>query len=375
MPIALAITPDGKAAYVADGGSGNVTPVNLATSTAGPAIATGAANQWGIAIAPSGVSAYLGNFGSNTLIPINLATNSAGAAMTVGAGPAGVAISPDGASAFVSNSGGNSLSPVNLATGAVGPAIGVGATPYPVAITPDQAPLASFSVSTVPAGSASSFDASASSVAFGSITSYAWNFGDGHGATTATPTVTHVYSAPGTYTATLTETDAAGTSTATTQVFTGQTVSRHGGASAQTSRAFVIPAAPRVQLPAPAIVIRTRSLTLTRGGDVFIQVICPVTAGGGCHGTVTIQLAHPRARRASAFAARCARGCRSLGHANYEARAGQQIRVRVHMASFARKLIARRKTVRTTLIVTSVSGASTRSASVSITVHAHRRGA
>lgn len=62
-----------------------------------------------------------------------------------------------------------------------------------------------------------SFDASGSSDSDGTITGYAWDFGDGTSGTGAT--ATHVYSAPGTYTATVTVTDnRGGQSTASTTV-------------------------------------------------------------------------------------------------------------------------------------------------------------
>jgi len=62
-------------------------------------------------------------------------------------------------------------------------------------------------------GQALFFDASASRDNVG-VTAYAWNFGDGSNATTAT--ANHVYAGPGVYTATLTVTDAAGNSATTT---------------------------------------------------------------------------------------------------------------------------------------------------------------
>jgi hypothetical protein len=104
-----------------------------------------------------------------------------------------------------------------------------------------------------------------------------------------------------------------------------------------------------------------------------ILVSCPASARTGCRGTITIKLAEPNARRARA--ARCARGCRSLGSAQYEARAGQKLRVRVHMASFARKLLVRRKALRVTVTVTSVSGSQTATVSRNLTLRASRRAA
>jgi PKD repeat protein len=236
-------------------------------------------------------------------------------------------------------------------------------------------------------------------VAYGTITSYAWNFGDGNTATTSAPTTAYVYSTVGSYTATVTETDSAGTST--TQVFNGKTVSRNGGASAKTSRSVSIAPPPPVNTsvlmaplapnpptsgdpptstsgappatpPTPAV-ISTTAVTVTARGDALIEVSCPATAGDGCRGTITIRIAEPRARRARALAARCGRGCRPLGSAKYEARAGQKTRVRVHIASYGRELLARRKAVRVTVTATNVSGGHTASVVRTITLKAHGR--
>jgi hypothetical protein len=98
--------------------------------------------------------------------------------------------------------------------------------------------VAKLSVTPAPAGQATNFDASASTAPSSAITNYAWNFGDGNTANTATPMTTHTYVNPGTFTATVTETDAVGTSTS--QVFTGQTMSRNGGPGAQAAATFVV---------------------------------------------------------------------------------------------------------------------------------------
>ena len=67
-----------------------------------------------------------------------------------------------------------------------------------------QAPTASFTTNV--SGLNLTVDGSASSDADGTISSYAWKFGDGGTATGATP-ATHTYAAGGTYTVTLTVTD------------------------------------------------------------------------------------------------------------------------------------------------------------------------
>src|SRR5581483_6974445 len=112
-----------------------------------------------------------------------------------------------------------------------GSPITMDAAPNAIAVTPDQGPVASFTVTPAIAGSTTTFDASASTAPSSPIMSYAWTFGDGEGALSAHPTASHVYTTPGSYSVTLTLTDAAGTSS--TQVFTGQTVSRNGGPHAR----------------------------------------------------------------------------------------------------------------------------------------------
>ena len=116
--------------------------------------------------------------------------------------------------------------------------ITVGANPRGIAITPDQSPVARFTTSGATVGAPVSFNASTSTVAVGSIVSYSWKFGDGTKSTTSVPTTTHAYAAVGAYTATVTETDSAGTSTA--KVFTGQTMSRNGRKIARANRRVTI---------------------------------------------------------------------------------------------------------------------------------------
>ena len=120
--------------------------------------------------------------------------------------------------------------------------------PESIAITPDQAPVASFSAVAGFAGSASTFDAGASTVLYGSIARYVWSFGDGATAVTSSPVVSHVYASPETYTVTLTETDSAGTSIppapGTAGLFAidgaGQTASRRADQSASTQQIVAI---------------------------------------------------------------------------------------------------------------------------------------
>jgi DNA-binding beta-propeller fold protein YncE len=271
-PAAIAITPNGTTALVSSGGATtSVTPINLATKTPGTPITVdgvlGPNIPSAIAITPNGTTAYVtqgsGLFldGQGDVTPINLATDTAGTPIMLTGSPSNlpgsIAITPDGSTAYVSIYGcmpppppstsncsvtdsADIVTPINTATNTAETPIAAGAGPNGVAITPDQAPVAHLSVSPALAGQPTSFNASASTVAVGTITTYVWKFGDGSSATTSTPTTTHTYALPGSYTATVTETDSAGTST--TQIFTGQTMSNNGGPSAVAPQNFTVPA-------------------------------------------------------------------------------------------------------------------------------------
>ena len=86
QPGAIAITPNGKTAYVFSVTSDTVTPITTATNTAGPPIPVGAAPA-AIAITPDGKTAYVANYDSGTVTPITTATNTAGPPIPVGERP------------------------------------------------------------------------------------------------------------------------------------------------------------------------------------------------------------------------------------------------------------------------------------------------
>jgi YVTN family beta-propeller protein len=137
-PEAIAITPDGRTAYVANYGSNSVTPVDTATGQAGPVIKVGA-NPRAIAITPDGRTAYVLDWGSGTVTPIGTAANRAGRPIPVGSYPFAIAVAPDGRTAYVACYGSNSLTPINVGTGRAGRPIPVGQAPDSVAVTPDSA--------------------------------------------------------------------------------------------------------------------------------------------------------------------------------------------------------------------------------------------
>ncbi len=299
-PYGIALTPDGTEALITNYTGGSVIPVNLSKGLVGTQIPVGvaaASGPMGIAVSPNGADAFVANNQDGSLSTINLATNKvtsvpletdyapvsvavspdgstvwvseavpnggtgtgfavpvATASLTPGSpigieqNPAGIAISPNGATVYVANEGGaggtnqGSVSVISTASDSVTTTLPTNPDPAIVLVTPDEAPVASFTVSAAPAGQYTSFDASASySLTSGGL-HYTWDFGDGSTPiTTTSPLTKHIYFLPGSYTVTLSVTDASGTSTQV--VYTGQYVLNNGGPSAGASSTVTVPGA------------------------------------------------------------------------------------------------------------------------------------
>ncbi len=84
-PMAIAITPDGRAAYAANATDNSVTPVSLANGAVGSAIVVNGytagpvpSGRVAIAIAPDGATAYVSDPATGVLIPISLRTGTTG---------------------------------------------------------------------------------------------------------------------------------------------------------------------------------------------------------------------------------------------------------------------------------------------------------
>jgi hypothetical protein len=304
----LVVSPDGHRLYVAatgfsvSGREGDVfafsLPIGsgslpvwqqpLTSGTANPVLQLSMPTC--ITVSPDGSTLELGgNDGPGTLSVVQ--SVSSGGSPTefqqvpMSTGPNGtlglrsIAFTPDGTTLLVvgTDGGGSSddaIIPLRASDLAVGPK-----THLPVrseqtvaqslAITPDQAPAAAISSpSAVQVGHSITFDASASTVAYGSVSSFFWNFGDGGTTTTAIPTVSHSYAAPGTAVVTVTETDSAGTSVPPAVSGTGfavdgpgQTPYRHADPSAQQSVSISVTTAP----PPPTTGTSTPGTTGTTG--------------------------------------------------------------------------------------------------------------
>lgn len=129
-------------AYIPNGGSNNVSVIDLATDTAvGTPIAV-QTNPTGIAFDLTGSRAYVSNFNSNTVSVIDTASRTVVATVTVGANPQGMALNPAGTRLYVANFNSNSVSVIDTATNTVVATLTNGtSSPRGVSISPDGSRL------------------------------------------------------------------------------------------------------------------------------------------------------------------------------------------------------------------------------------------
>jgi 6-phosphogluconolactonase len=235
--------------------------INTEVGVPGSAPTQGGSSTLGLALSPdqsklyvTGVDGHLGQFQQFYFaVPVAAATLNVGNEVDIlDVGTAipianDAAFSPDGTTLYTFTHGdqgaGNFLVALDVATNSVrgksAPQSGNPVGLDSVVVPGDQAPVAAFTGKVSCAGTAT-FDASASTVAVGTIVRYAWNFGDGTTRVTAVPQVKHSYANGGTYHASVTETDSDGTSTSV--VFDGQTVLLNGGPSAQAQHSITVKA-------------------------------------------------------------------------------------------------------------------------------------
>jgi YVTN family beta-propeller protein len=145
-PWGIAVTPNGKTAFVTNLLSGTVSTIDVKTRTKHPDdIAVGSA-PFEMAVTPDGRTAFVTNNGSGTVSAIDVKTRKMQADIAVGAHPKGVAVTSDGRTAFVANANlileppgpdANSVSTIDVKTRKKHPDdITVGVLPLRVAVTP-----------------------------------------------------------------------------------------------------------------------------------------------------------------------------------------------------------------------------------------------
>lgn len=243
-----AITPDGRTLLVSDTNK-SVWTLDIPTGAVGPTLPVGN-DPSGIAVSPDGRRAYVANYKSGDVSVIELSPLQVlSPPIAVSKQPEFVAFTPDGSYALVSTwepAQVFSIDTVALKLAGLPGSIGNGSGT--VAVVPDQSPTAAFQVPRVRPGVPAAFNGGASSDSDGTVASWAWSFGDTKSATSTTATVTHTYAKPGTYTASLTVTDNEHCSVAL--VYTGQTASCHGNPGATATKTIKV-AYPGVKLRCP----------------------------------------------------------------------------------------------------------------------------
>jgi YVTN family beta-propeller protein len=114
-PFGIAITPDGKYAYVTDNGSDEVTVISTATKKVVKSISVGS-EPLGVAISPTGKFAYVTDFIDGTVEAINTETMTvSGQPIPVGEGPVGIEFTPAGM-AYVVDEEGKEVSAIDTVT-------------------------------------------------------------------------------------------------------------------------------------------------------------------------------------------------------------------------------------------------------------------
>jgi YVTN family beta-propeller protein len=136
-PQAIAIKPDGSRIYVVNLCAGDVSVVDAATATELKKITVGSFPN-SIAVTPDGSKAYVSNGADETVTPIDLNTDTAGTPIEVGQSPQGIAVTPDGTRAYVAVQSADAIRRIDVSTNALGPPIGAGKFPNGIATTPDS---------------------------------------------------------------------------------------------------------------------------------------------------------------------------------------------------------------------------------------------
>ena len=133
----IAVSPDGARVYVSSNPAG-VSVIDTATNTIlGSPIPIGSAPE-GIVVSPDGSRAYAASLGFGDVSVIDTATNAvAPSKIAAGAGPWGLAITPDGSRLYVVDFKAHAVSAVDTATHAVVATIPIPGAPQWIAITPD----------------------------------------------------------------------------------------------------------------------------------------------------------------------------------------------------------------------------------------------
>ncbi len=264
LPQVVSITPDGKYLYVVNASSETVSAYSIGadgklTELPDSPFSSPGEPFGGVAITPDGSYLYVSGSADDQILRYSIGVDGKLTTLAPPAAaatfPTGLAVTPDGKRLYAANTTSSNISAYTIGGNGSLSSIGAptasgGTFPnfQPLAITPNQPPTASIAAATAAratsatVGKPVNFDASGSADPDGTIAGYAWNFGDGTLAVRSNPTISHTYSAPGTYTVRLTLTDNEGCSTE--RVYSSRIVSCNGSVVATTTEQVTVAAAP-----------------------------------------------------------------------------------------------------------------------------------
>lgn len=139
-PAHVVVSPDGRFAYVTNGGDDTVSVIDTSAQRVVAAIPVGKFPH-GIRISPDGKQAYVANLKGGTVSVIDTVSQKEVAQIPAGKGPAQVGFTPDGRLAFVSLSEENSVAVIDPATRKMIRKVVVGTVPIQLYATPDSRTL------------------------------------------------------------------------------------------------------------------------------------------------------------------------------------------------------------------------------------------
>jgi len=145
FPAAVALSPDGATAYVANADANTVSVINTATDTVTATVAVPVL-PLGVAVAPSGSAVYVTGFGADVLSVLDPATDRVVRTIPLSTpqdpqdNPVRVVLNPAGSTAYVTLKGGAVVT-VDLAAGVVTHLVWVGDYPFGVVVSPDGSSL------------------------------------------------------------------------------------------------------------------------------------------------------------------------------------------------------------------------------------------
>ena len=139
-PAHVVVSPDGRFAYVTNGGDNTVSVID---TSAQRLVATIPVGQFphGLRISPDGKQVYVANLKGGTVSVIDTASQKEIAQIPAGKGPAQVGFTPDGRLVLVSLSEENAVAVIDQATRKVIRKVAVGTVPIQLYVTPDSRTL------------------------------------------------------------------------------------------------------------------------------------------------------------------------------------------------------------------------------------------